>query len=250
MKLSVVIPAYNEENNIKKTVELIYNTLEKNEIDHEIIVVNDNSSDNTEKVLLYLEKTIPSLKHVNNTGFNGYGYACIKGLENFTGDCVVITMADLSDDPKDIVKFYQTMLLKKVDMVFGNRWSVNSKVVNYPRNKLWINRLVNNVINVIFCAHYSDFTNGFKLYKKETIEGLKPFLTGQFSFALELPLKAFIRGYTFDVVPNNWYNREQGKSNLKIRKMFNRYAFVVAYCLIERLFSMGDYKKNRVNLKR
>ena len=250
MKLSVVIPAYNESDNISKTVGLIYNELVKERINHEILVSNDNSEDNTAEVIEELEKIYPTMRHVFNEKPNGYGYAVRKGLENFEGDCVVITMADLSDDPKDIVKYYRKMEETGCDMVFGSRWIKGATVVDYPKNKLWLNRLVKNCIRYMFLFMYNDVTNGFKLFSRETIEGLKPFISGQFSLALELPLKAIIRGYSYEVVPNNWYNREVGKSNLKIEKMIKRYLFVLLNCLNEKLFSMGDYKKTVINAPR
>lgn len=93
-------------------------------------------------------------------------------------------------------------------------------MVNYPKNKLWLNRVVNHCIRLLFGFKYNDVTNGFKLFSRETIEGLKPFLSGQFSLALELPLKGIIRGYSYKVISNNWYNRELGESNLKLKAMF------------------------------
>lgn len=246
-KLSVVIPAYNEEANIEKTVRAFYEELHTECIDHEILVVNDNSKDQTLAVLEKLEGEIPTLRHLTNSAPNGYGYACQKGLNHFMGDCVAITMADLSDDPKDLVKYYRIMEAKGCDMVFGSRWAKESRVVDYPKNKLWLNRLVNHCIRLLFWFEYDDVTNGFKLFSRETMDGLKPFLSGQFSFALELPLKAIVRGYSYEVVSNNWYNREIGKSNLKLKSMFFRYTFILIYCLNERMFSMGDYKKGNLN---
>ncbi len=247
MKLSIVIPAYNEAGNISKTVIAFYEKLKEEAIEHEILVINDNSKDNTLKIVENLEKKIPTLRHLTNVAPNGYGYACRKGLENFTGDCVVITMADLSDDPSDLVKYYRTMEKKKCDMVFGDRWCKEAKVLGYPKKKLWLNRLVNHSIRILFCFRYKDVTNGFKLFSRDTMNGLKPFISGQFSLALELPLKGIIRGYSYEVVPNNWYNREIGESNLKLKSMFFRYAFILIYCLNEKLFSMGDYKKEQIN---
>jgi dolichol-phosphate mannosyltransferase len=250
MKLSVIIPAYNEENNVEKTIYAYYDELIKEKIEHEILVINDNSNDNTLSVIESLEKKISTLRHFTNTGLNGYGYAVRKGLLNFDGDCVVVAMADLSDDPCDLVNYYRTMEEHQCDMVFGSRWMKNSKVSNYPKYKLIINRLVNHFIRIIFLFQYNDITNGFKLFSRETIEGTQPFLTGQFSFALELPLKAIIRGFNYKVIPNNWHNREIGASNLKLRKMFPRYAYVVLYCLIEKFFSMGDFKKGKLNINK
>ncbi len=247
MKLSVVIPAYNEAENISKTVLAFYKKLKEESIEHEILVIDDNSKDNTLEIIEYLEKEIPTLRHLTNVAPNGYGYACRKGLENYTGDCVAITMADLSDDPSDLVKYYRTMNERKCDMVFGDRWCKEAKVLNYPKKKLLLNRFVNHCIRILFGFKYKDVTNGFKLFSRETMNGLKPFISGQFSLALELPLKGIIRGYSYVVVPNNWYNREIGESNLKLKSMFFRYAFILIYCLNERLFSMGDYKKEKIN---
>lgn len=250
MKLSVVIPAYNEARNLPNTIDKIYTELTKEGICHEILVSNDNSEDDTLGVLEELELTYPTLRHVTNQQPNGYGYAVRKGLDNFRGDCVVVTMADLSDDPKDIVKYFRKMEETGCDMVFGSRWIKGAKVVDYPKQKLWLNRLVNNCIRLLFGFKYNDVTNGFKLFSKQTMDGLRPFVSGQFSFALELPLKAIIRGYSYEVVPNDWYNREIGESNLKIKKMMFRYLFVLFNCLNERLFSMGDYKKGTYNAPR
>jgi dolichol-phosphate mannosyltransferase len=81
------------------------------------------------------------------------------------------------------------------------------------------------------------------LYKKETIDGIKPFLSPHFNLTLELPLKAIVRGYSYTVVPNSWTNRKFGVSKLKIREMGSRYFFIMMYCLIEKFFARGDFKK-------
>ena len=90
MKLSVVIPAYNEENSIEETVQDLHSTLTDEKIDHEILVVNDHSSDSTEAVLLELESKILNLRHINNPTPNGFGYAVRYGLNNFSGGVVVL----------------------------------------------------------------------------------------------------------------------------------------------------------------
>jgi dolichol-phosphate mannosyltransferase len=97
--------------------------------------VNDNSKDNTLEVLSELQKLIPTLDIITNKGPNGFGYAVRKGLENFNGDCVAVVMADLSDAPDDIVKFYYKMQ-EGYDCVFGTRWSKGGKVYDYPKHKL------------------------------------------------------------------------------------------------------------------
>jgi dolichol-phosphate mannosyltransferase len=242
MKLSVVIPAYNEAEGITDTLEKIYAKLSTEGITHEILVVNDNSKDNTLQVLTHLQITIPTLVVHTNPGPNGFGYAIRYGLERFSGDCVAIVMADLSDSPNDLVAFYRKMM-EGYDCVFGTRWSMGGKVYDYPRHKLFLNRFFNNVVRLLFGIKYNDVTNAFKLYKRETIDGVKPFLSPHFNLTVEIPLKAIIRGYTYAVLPNSWTNRKHGVSNLKIREMGSRYFFILLYCLIEKFFSRGDFKK-------
>jgi dolichol-phosphate mannosyltransferase len=115
--------------------------------------------------------------------------------------------------------------------------------VDYPFAKRIINRMANMIIRIFMGIKYNDTTNAFKLYKKETIQGLKPFLAPHFNLTIELPLKAIIRGYSYTVVPNSWTNRQYGESKLKIREMGGRYFFILLYCFIEKFFSKGDFKK-------
>jgi len=242
MKVSVVIPAYNEEGSIASTIRTVYAALENSQIPHEILVINDHSKDRTEEILQSLLPEIPSLKYLNNTEFNGFGYTVRFGLENFSGDCVAVMMGDLSDSPDDLVRFYQKMQ-EGYDCVFGSRFMRGGKTYDYPLVKLIINRMANTIVQLCFGLRYNDTTNAFKLYKKETIQGLKPFLAPHFNLTLELPLKAIVRGYSYAVVPNSWTNRKSGVSKLKIREMGSRYFFILLYCLIERFFSRGDFKK-------
>lgn len=243
MKLSVVIPAYNEAESLPETVRTISTALHDENINHEIVVINDNSKDNSIEVLSSLINEISTLTYYTNQGPNGFGYAVRYGLERFTGDCVAVMMADLSDSPADLVRFYKTMLEKKVDCVFGSRWIKGGKVIDYPKTKKIVNRIANKIIQFTMRISYNDTTNAFKLYKKETIEGIKPFLSPHFNLTIELPLKAIIRGYSYAVEPNSWSNRKYGESKLKIREMGSRYFFILMYCFIEKYFSRGDFKK-------
>jgi dolichol-phosphate mannosyltransferase len=244
LKLSLVIPAYNESANLPVTLTTFHEKLSLSGIPFEILVVNDNSKDNTEDVLRNLQHQIPSLTYVNNTPpHNGFGFAVRKGLDHFTGDCVAIVMADLSDSPDDLIRYYQKMKADNLDCVFGSRFIKGGKVVEYPWLKLRINRMANNLVRIVFGIRYNDCTNAFKLYHRHTIEGLRPFLAPHFNLTLELSLKAIVRGYSYAVLPNTWINRKHGASNLRIREMGSRYFFILLYCLIEKFFSKGDFKK-------
>ena len=242
MKLSVIIPAHNEEGSIETTVRAIHTELVNNEIDHQILVVNDHSKDRTEEILHSLSADLPGVEYVNNPGHGGYGYAVRVGLEKFSGDCVAVMMGDLSDSPVDLVRFYDK-LQEGFDCVFGSRFIKGGKTYDYPKLKLVINRMANAIVQLSFGLRYNDTTNAFKLYRKETIQGLKPFLAPHFNLTLELPLKAIVRGYSYAVIPNSWTNRKTGISKLKIREMGSRYFFILLYCLIEKFFSRGDYEK-------
>ena len=243
MKLSVVLPAYNEAESLPETITQISQALANHKITNEILVINDNSSDDTIDVLNNLMKEIETLRFITNEGPNGFGYAIRKGLENFNGEVVAIMMADLSDSTDDLVAFYQTLIAKNVDAVFGSRFIKGGKTIDYPPLKKMINRMANSIIRLLFRIKYNDTTNAFKMYRAETIEGLKPFLAPHFNLTIELPLKVIIRGYSYTVLPNLWKNRKYGKSNLRIREMGSRYFFILLYCLIEKYFSKGDFVK-------
>ena len=246
MKLSIVIPAYNEEESITETIDLIEEALSKVSINHEIFIVNDNSKDNTLLVLKALAQKYPSVKYETNLGPNGFGYAVRYGLERFSGDCVAVMMADLSDSPYDLIRYYTTMIEGNYDCVFGSRFMKGGKVIDYPFVKKIINRIANFIIRMVMRIKYNDTTNAFKLYKKEVIEGVKPILSPHFNLTIELPLKAIIRGYSFTVIPNSWTNRKYGESKLKIKEMGSRYFFILVYCFVEKYFSRGDFKRKEL----
>lgn len=242
MLLSILIPARNEEENISETVTTIFTSLEQHQIPHEIWVIDDHSTDGTFPLLQELQKRVGTLQAIENTGNAGFGYSIRLGLEKYTGDCVAIVMGDLSDSPDDLVKFYHK-LQEGYDAVFGSRFIRGGKTINYPWLKMRINRLANGIVRLCFGIRYNDTTNAFKLYKRETINGLKPLLSPHFNITLELPLKVIVRGYSYAVLPNTWTNRKAGQSKLKIREMGSRYFFILLYCLIERFFSKGDFRK-------
>jgi len=240
--LSLVIPAHNEEGQIEETVRAFHDELKKEHINHEILVVNDNSTDKTEEILQSLQSEISELRCINNAPPNGFGFAVRKGLENFKGDAVAVVMADLSDRPEDLVKYFRKFE-EGYDCVFGSRFIKGGKTIDYPRFKYVLNRFTNTIIRILFGIRYNDVTNAFKLYSRETIDGLKPFLSHHFNLTVELPLKAIVRGYSYAVIPNWWINRKEGESKLKIKEMGSRYFFIILYCLLEKWLSRGDYRK-------
>jgi dolichol-phosphate mannosyltransferase len=241
-KLSVIIPGRNEEENLEKCIDEILEELNKHKIDHEIILVDDGSTDNTPKLLQDMALQNPKVRYLRNDGENGFGRAVKIGLAEFTGDAVAIMMADRSDSPRDLVHYW-TKLQEGYECVFGSRFIKGSKVHDYPKIKLLVNRLVNTMIRYAFRIETNDVTNAFKIYRREVIEGCKPFISPHFNLTVEIPLKAIIRGYSWKVVPISWKNRDKGVAKLKLREMGSRYFFIIAYLWLEKYFSRGDYRR-------
>ncbi|MDB9425410.1 glycosyltransferase [Microcystis aeruginosa CS-564/01] len=242
--LSIVIPAYNEEDCIESTAHLISERLERDKIDYEILVVNDNSKDKTEAVLKKINQENPRIRYINNCYPNGFGFAVRCGLENFSGDAVAVVMADNSDSPDNIVDYYYK-LQEGYDCVFGSRFIKGGKVIDYPIHKLIVNRLANLFIQVLFGLNFNDTTNAFKIYRKEVIEGISPLLSHHFNLTVEMPLKAIVRGYSYTTIPITWRNRTAGVSKLKLKEMGSRYLFIVLSIWLEKHLSRGDYKRKQ-----
>jgi dolichol-phosphate mannosyltransferase len=242
--LSVVIPAHNEAESLEATVATLVTALETAGIKHEILIVNDNSTDNSSVVLSDLAGRFATVRSIDNRPPNGFGFAVRAGLDAFRGDVVAIVMADGSDAPEDLIKCYR-LLGEGYDCVFGSRFIAGGRVIDYPIHKLILNRMANTFIRILFRQSFNDFTNAFKIYRREVIAGLQPILSHHFNLTVELPLKALIRGYSFAVVPISWQNRKAGISKLNIREMGSRYLFIILYCFIEKQLSRGDYRRRR-----
>ena len=238
--LSVVIPARDEEHGIGATVEHLYVELRLRGIEHEIVVVDDGSSDGTWSALHQASDRVPTLRPIQNTGDHGFGRAVTLGLDQARGDALVVMMADESDDSRDVVRYWE-VLNQGWDAVFGSRFVRGGGVVDYPYHKLLLNRAANLFLRVIFNVPLNDFTNAFKAYRRKVIEGCRPFLAPHFNLTIEIPLKAIVRGYSWTVIPITWRNRRSGVSKLRIREMGSRYLFIALYCWLEKYFSRGDY---------
>ena len=241
--LSIVIPAHNEADGITPTLRAFSARLRAEQIPFELVVVDDHSTDGTAEVLAALHGELPELRRVENPRSGGFGHAVLAGLEQFNGDAVCIVMADASDDPADVVTYYR-LLSEGFDCVFGSRFVRGAKVVDYPRHKFLLNRLANTFIRLLFGLRLNDTTNAFKCYRREVIDGCQPLLSKHFNLTVELPLKAIVRGYSYTVVPINWYNRTTGVSKLKIQEMGSRYLFIVLYVWLEKVLSRGDYRRS------
>jgi dolichol-phosphate mannosyltransferase len=241
MKLSIVMPAQNEEGSVGRTVEGVVGALAREGIDYEVVVVNDDSEDSTEAVVAAMGEQNPRIRVHRSHNERGFGNAIRAGLDVFTGDAVVIVMADASDNPDDLIHYYR-VLEQGYDCAFGSRFVPGAHVYDYPRVKYIVNRLANQFIRILFRHRYNDTTNAFKAYRREVIETIQPLLSKHFNLTVEMPLKAIVRGHSYAVVPTNWTNRTSGVAKLAMKEMGSRYLFIVLYVWLEMTLSRGDYR--------
>lgn len=243
MKLSVVIPARNEEGSIGAALAGVSAALEGAGIDHEILVVDDASNDGTRAIVEAAAAKDSRVRYHRSHNPPGFGMAVRAGLDEYTGDAVAIFMADSSDNPEDLCRYY-AVLEEGWDCAFGSRFVPGAKIYGYPRLKLAINRLANLFIRAIFLHGYNDTTNAFKAYRREVIDDVNPLLSHHFNLTVELPLKAIVRGSSFRVIPISWTNRTSGTSKLAMQEMGSRYMFIVLYVWLEHHLSRGDYVRD------
>lgn len=238
--LSIVIPARNEEGCICSTIENLHAELLRHDIPHEIVVVDDGSTDRTWSLLQSLQQRLPQLTAIQNRGLHGFGRAVICGLDQMSGDAVVIMMADASDACSDVVRYWEA-LNQGFDCVFGSRFIEGGRVIDYPPLKLFINRLANTFLRMLFRIPLNDTTNAFKAYRRVVIDACRPLISSQFNLTVEIPLKAIVRGFSWTVIPITWCNRQTGESKLKIKELGGRYLLISLYIWLEKLLTRDAY---------
>ena len=232
MKLSIIIPVKNEEFLIQKIIFQLQNKLEN--LSYEIIFIDDFSTDNTVRITEELIKDKPKISIYKNTR-KGLGGAITHGINNTDGEAVCIMMSDLSDSVEDLKKYFDIIKNEEVDAVFGSRFIQGSKITNYPKNKLILNRIFNIITKLLFFSDYNDFTNAFKIYKKTALLKTFPLVSESFNIFLELPLKIISRKMKYRIIPISWSNRKEGTSKFDIKELRAKYLFTLIYCLFEKL---------------
>ena len=232
MKVSIIIPVRNEELVIKKIINQLENELKN--LPHEIIFINDFSTDSTSKIIEEVIKTKDTINLYENAK-KGLGGAITEGINKAEGEAVCIMMSDLSDDIDDLKKYYNIIKDEKVDAVFGSRFIKESKIVNYPKKKLILNRIFNLVTKLLFISDYNDFTNAFKIYKKSALLKTFPLVSESFNVFLELPLKIISRKMKYKIIPISWTNRKKGSSKFNIKELKAKYLFTLIYCWLEKI---------------
>ena len=232
MKLSIIIPIKNEELVVKKIIDQLQSKLKS--LSYEIIFINDFSTDSTTEVTKELIKNKPEVSIYNNER-EGLGGAITQGINRATGEVVCIMMSDLSDSIDDLERYYSIIKNEKIDAVFGSRFIKGSKIIDYPKKKLILNRIFNFTTKFLFFSDYNDFTNAFKIYKKKALLKTFPLVSESFNIFLELPLKIISRKMKYKIIPISWINRKEGVSKFDIKELRAKYLFTLIYCLLEKL---------------
>ena len=180
MKLSIVVPCYNESKDIAKNSEIIKNYLESIKQDYELILVNDGSKDNTKEVI----EAIPGVKALSYEPNRGKGGAVKYGIENATGDYVLFMDADLSTDLEAIDKFIK--LAPNYDMVIGSRHAKDSVIKKkQPALRVFIGWCCRRLVNMKFHFKYKDTQCGFKAMRTD--------------IAKKIVAKQVVNNFAFDV---------------------------------------------------
>ena len=232
LEVSIIIPCRDEQENAKIITKNIQeNCKYKN---FEIIFINDFSEDQTEQVLNEISSEFKNISYFNNKK-KGLGGAIKLGLKKCTGNYITIMMADSADSIEDLNTYISLMKNTEFDAIFGSRFIKGSEIVDYPKIKLIINRLGNYLTKFFFLSDYNDFSNSFKIYRKDIFNHINPIVSEDFNIFLELPLKTITRGFTYKIIPIKYYNRTVGTAKFKIKELGSRYLFTMLYCFLEKI---------------
>tara|TARA_A100001011_G_scaffold78405_1_gene80932 strand:+ start:1358 stop:2101 length:744 start_codon:yes stop_codon:yes gene_type:complete len=240
MDLTILIPVKNEKDNIDSIINKIETSIN---IKYEILFINDFSNDETLELLKKKEITNNRIRVIDNKK-KGLGETIRNGIKFSKGKFLTILMCDSSDDLNDLKKYYDTICNENLDAVFGSRFTNKSTIEGYPKVKLILNRFFNYFVSLLYLNKYNDFTNAFKIYRKDILKNLEPIVSESFNVFLEIPLKIINREYQYKIIPINWYGRKKGVSNFKINELRSKYIFTLIYCFSEKILLLKKGNNN------
>ena len=228
MKLSIIIPCFNEEKTIEQVVNKVlkFNTLEK-----EILIIDDCSVDDSREIIKKIANLNASVKYFFQDKNQGKGSAIRKGFEVATGDILLIQDADLEYDPSDYDKLILPFLEADADVVYGSRF-LGGKYVRL--HFFWhyvANKILTLITNIVTNLNMTDMETGYKLFKKKTIESIT-LKENSFSIEPEITVKLAKKGYSFYEVPISY----RGRSYQEGKKITLKDAFIAIYCIIKYRF--------------
>jgi SAM-dependent methyltransferase len=212
--VSVVIPCHNEEMNLTLLITRLKELY--GDYIHEIIPVDDNSKDRTGAVIRRLAEEDPSIKPVFRSPPNGVGRAIADGYRVATGDYVLSMDCDFQHLLPELRELFDAAA-EGYDVVVGSRFSRHSVLLNYPLQKIIVNRGFHALAQLLFRRHFRDLTNNLKLMRREVVENLQLTQPG-FAVNAETGLQPLLMGYSLKEVPISWINRtpDMGISSFRL----------------------------------
>ncbi|KAI6206820.1 Dolichol-phosphate mannosyltransferase subunit 1 [Aphelenchoides besseyi] len=216
-KYSIILPTYNEKENLPICVWLIEKHLHEQNIKYEIIVIDDNSPDGTLEVAKKLQRELGDEKIVlkPRAGKLGLGTAYIHGLQFVRGEFVILMDADLSHHPKFIPKMIEIQEKTKADIVTGTRYQPGGGVSGWDMKRKVISRGANFLAQFLLQPQVSDLTGSFRLYKKNVLSQLiSESVSKGYVFQMEMMFRARKRGYQIAELPITFVDRVYGESKL------------------------------------
>ena len=205
MKLSIIIPVYNEEKTILRVINKVKNQ-KIGRLKKEIIVIDDFSKDHTKKILLKLNsKNIKIFFHQKN---KGKGAAIRTGLKHTTGDIILIQDADLEYNPQEYPKLIKPILQGQSKVVYGSRIeAIRKKIENMYKLHYLGNVFLTLMTNTLYGSKITDMETGYKVFKKEVIKGMR-LRAKRFDFEPEITAKILKRGYKIKEIPIDFMGRK------------------------------------------
>ena len=228
MKLSIIIPCYNEENTIKVTVEKV---LKFSLYDKEIIIVDDCSTDQSRKIIKNLAEDTSIIKYFFLDKNLGKGAALNKGFKEANGDIILIQDADLEYDPKDYPILIKPFIETDADVVYGSRFLGGEYVRLHFFWHFLANKFLTIVTNVVTNLNMSDMETGYKVFKKNVINSIE-IKEKSFGVEPEITVKLAKKKFVFYEVPISY----RGRSYEEGKKITLKDAFIALYCIIKYRF--------------
>ena len=224
MKISIIIPCFNEEKTISKVIDKILNL---SEIDKEIIIINDGSTDNTKNILDDLKKKSQIIKTYDHDKNQGKGAALKTGFSKSSGDIILVQDADLEYDPNDYQKLLQPFYKTDAQIVYGSRFMGGDYVRLHYFWHFIANKLLTTMTNIFTNLNMTDMETGYKVFKRECLQNIKLQEKG-FGVEPELTIKLAKNKYIFYEVPISY----RGRSYKDGKKITIKDAFRALYCII------------------
>ena len=218
MKLTVVIPAHNEAEVIGETLERLEAELT---IPHEVVVVNDHSTDGTADVVGKAIERWPNIRLVDNPLPGGFTNAIKAGFNNVTEGAIATVMGDLCDDPRTIEVMYGK-ILEGYDVVCGSRYiKGGGKVGGRPLQNAF-SKFVGLSLHLLTGIPTRDVSNAFKMYRRDVVATMNIEEAG-FASSLEITVKAYVKNYRITEVPTRWVGRTKGQSSFRMFRVAKNY---------------------------